>query len=429
MKTFIKTILLLLISISSFSQNILVQYVGNKEEHINLSYSSRDNLVNRTVLSKSNRTLKTDAEATIVCDDMNRSTLIYAQPNEAVDFVINEKGLISYSCKTNHYRKSESEFLNESFLKYGKAENVSDFNELKLIRKSVNKEKYFDKQCLKEIDLLETSFKNDKVSKEFYEYCSAMYWSLCKYNELEANPNDENVLMSIKKSFSDDKLIDIEQYRQLLYFYVDQSLKKEGKPVNLLSKMKFIANNFTNQKIIDYLLYYNIYYAINLPGAKSKIDANTIELFRSNCKNQKYIDNIDQDLQPKPTPIILDNIVKKYKGQLVLIDFWASWCMPCREEFPNEKKLIEKYPKVAFLFISTDKSSTAWKKAMAEYTDILNKENSFLLVKSDKDELLKKLKLSTIPRYVLFGKDGKIINSDAPRPSSIEIEKLIENYL
>jgi thiol-disulfide isomerase/thioredoxin len=429
MKTLIKTLLLLLISISSFSQNILVKYVGNKDEHINLSYSSRDNLVNRTVLSKSNRTLKTDAEATIICDDMNRSTLIYAQPNEAIDFVINEKGLISYSCKTNHYRKSESEFLNESFLKYGKAENVSDFNELKLIRKSVNKEKYFDKQYLKEKELLETSFKNDKISKEFYEYCIAMYWSLCKYNELEANPNDENVFMSIKQSFSDNKLIDVEQYRQLLYFYVDQSLKKEVKPVNLLSKMQFISNNFINQKITDYLLYYNIYYSINLPGTKNKIDANTIELFRSNCKNQQYIDNIDQDLQPKATPVILDSIIKKYKGQLVLIDFWASWCMACREEFPNEKKLIEKYPKVAFLFISTDKSSTAWKKAMAEYTDILNKENSFLLVKSDKDELLAKLKLSTIPRYVLFGKDGKIINSDAPRPSSIEIEKLIENYL
>lgn len=66
---------------------------------------------------------------------------------------------------------------------------------------------------------------------------------------------------------------------------------------------------------------------------------------------------------------------------------------------------------------------------MAEYNDILNNENSFLLMKSSKDELLKKINVSTIPHYVLFGKDGKIIDVDAPRPSSKEIETLIEKHL
>ena len=90
---------------------------------------------------------------------------------------------------------------------------------------------------------------------------------------------------------------------------------------------------------------------------------------------------------------------------------------------------MQKFPNVSFVFISIDKSITAWQKAALEYEDVLNKENSFLLTKSDKDDLLKKINLSTIPRYVLFGKDGKIINSDAPRPSDINIEALIEKHL
>lgn len=431
MNIYNKTLLFLLISITAFSQQIQINFVGSKDEHINLSSFSTENLMNRTVLSKENSIFKTDNKATIYCNDRNRSTMIFALPNESIDFTIDEeKGLINYSCKTNTYRKLESDFLNASFVKYGKTENISDFNDLKFIRKSVKEEKYFDKEYVKEKELLEIYFKEDKISKEFYEYFSLIFWSLVKYNELQINPKDETVFLSIEKSFGDvDKLIDIESYRQLLYFYVDQSLKKKQSPVNLQSRMQFISQHFTNQKIIDYLLYYNLYYAVNTPDAKNKVTSDIIELFRKNCKNQDYLETINQDLQPKSTPIILQNIVKNYKNQLILIDFWASWCMPCREEFPSQKKLIEKFPNVAFVFISIDKSSTSWKKAMTEYGTMLNKENSFLLVKSDQDELLKKIKLSTIPRYVLFGKDGNIINIDAPRPSSIEMEKLIDSYL
>lgn len=103
--------------------------------------------------------------------------------------------------------------------------------------------------------------------------------------------------------------------------------------------------------------------------------------------------------------------------------------MPCREEFPSEKKLMKKYPNVAFVFLSIDKSKAAWQKAMSQYQDILTKENSFLLINSDKDTLLKKINLSTIPRFVLFGKDGKIISLNAPRPSSTSIEKLLDDHL
>lgn len=423
-------LLLLIISTAAFSQQIVVKYVGSNEEHINLSSFSKENLMNRTVLSKSNNVFKADKSATIFCDDMNRSTMIFALPDETIDFIVDEKGLINYSCKTNRYRKTESDFLNESFMKYGKTENISDYNELKLIRKSVNKEKEFDREYTKEKELLETYFKEDKISKEFYDYCTSMYWSLIKFNELEKSPKDEAVFLSVKNSFDDvDKLLDVESYRQLLYYYVDQSLKKANSPVDLSTRMQFVVHHFANQKIIDYLLYYNIYYAINTPRTKNKVSNEIIELFRKNCKNQEYLEIINQDLQPKTTPIVLQNIVKNYKNQLILVDFWASWCMPCREEFPSQKKLMEKYPNVAFVFISIDKSSTAWKKAMSEYGTMLHKDNSFLLVKSDKDQLLEKIKLATIPRYVLFGKDGNIINLDAPRPSSNEIEKLIESYL
>jgi len=97
------------------------------------------------------------------------------------------------------------------------------------------------------------------------------------------------------------------------------------------------------------------------------------------------------------------------KGQIVLIDFWASWCGPCRQESPNVVRLYNQYKADGFTIfsVSLDENADKWNEAIKKDGLIWPNHGSDL--QGWKTPLTQLYGFNSIPHTVLVNKEGKII--------------------
>ena len=117
-----------------------------------------------------------------------------------------------------------------------------------------------------------------------------------------------------------------------------------------------------------------------------------------------------------------------FKGKVVLVDVWATWCGPCRQQIPYLKKLEEEMhgTDVVFGGVSVDES-----KDKQKWLDFIKTEGlkGVQLLAGGWSKITKDYKITGIPRFMVFDKKGNIVSVDAPRPSSPELKKMLENEL
>ncbi len=109
---------------------------------------------------------------------------------------------------------------------------------------------------------------------------------------------------------------------------------------------------------------------------------------------------------PDGNPVSLSSVVEKNK--YVLVDFWASWCMPCRAENPNVVKAYNKYHDKGFTVfgVSFDKDHDQWVEAIKKDGLVWTQVSDLKYWSSKAGKLYG---IMSIPHNILIGPDGKII--------------------
>ncbi len=258
------------------------------------------------------------------------------------------------------------------------------------------------------------------------------------WNDVPAATVDSFISQGISPGLlvSDDKYIDNNLYKEVMSFgylehLYEKALSKDKSvlenPIN--AKLK-IADSLYTGKTKDYVFQRFIYFEAR--GTFSTVDLDVMKHYASKINNKtakkEVIDHIEgrrMDIKGyaknMPAPIFsLNDLTGKkhsledYKGKVVYIDLWASWCGPCKSEMPYLKEIHTEYKDKNIEFISIAINDVPGRKFRMDFIDEL--QLTWLQLEDENNFVKKNYKVSTIPRFILIDKEGRIIDYDAPPP-------------
>lgn len=146
------------------------------------------------------------------------------------------------------------------------------------------------------------------------------------------------------------------------------------------------------------------------------------------------------DSEVKLMTVKFDAMIKQIaskKAKLTVVDAWATWCGPCKKNFPHLVEMHEKYAGKGIAFASVSLDDATKPSKVAEATEFLvEKKADFtnFLLEESMDDAFEKLDISAIPAVFMFGPDGKEVRRfTLEDPNNqftyAEVETAVEEFL
>ncbi len=382
-------------------------------------------------------------------------------------------------------KPENQEFIAEFNKKFAK-DFEDEFQYNQLMNKNVDdwEMELYDKRK-KQNDFFKTYPKKSALSVDFQKWVDNQirynYWHLLlSYSIIRSNKDTKLTrVVSLPAvmtesldpmKVNDESALLSEAYRNFLPFFVTYfnsrnnkfekygsgatDAEKSASNVRSITDKAILSQQYLKGQNLDYTLTKMVYENCNrLSASTLKYWISQIEsvgyqqLLKEHCKETLTKPAIDltkkkeEKTEKRATgggfPVLTDLKGNKFsfedlKGKVIYVDFWASWCGPCRQQFPFSKKIHEELTekekkKIVFLYISIDDEQDSWKKAI-EQLKLDNGEHGFS-PGGWNSEVVQKFQINGIPRYMIIDKKGEVINPDAPRPSDPTILDLLRKLI
>ena len=120
--------------------------------------------------------------------------------------------------------------------------------------------------------------------------------------------------------------------------------------------------------------------------------------------------------------------LNQWQGQVLLVNFWATWCPPCREEIPVFLSLRNKFKSAGFEVVGVSVDSV---KKVKEYRDSMQFDYPLLVGEEKGMSMMMKLGSPSggLPFSILYDRSGNVVHSKSGPFDEQELQALIENYL
>ncbi|MGN6439872.1 MAG: TlpA family protein disulfide reductase [Agriterribacter sp.] len=306
-----------------------------------------------------------------------------------------------------------------------------------LPERNIYLEKLFDSS----IQYLAT-YRQDLYDKVYNTYYHIIIYEYLRYKlarlAVDKSPGLQVFLDSIKPFTQKEEYSYLNEQRFFLNTYGNVKWGTNFKDPRQFIEHYDSAAIFYQGKIKDKQLFYCLR---SIRNKAPKFLDEYIAKFYKDCGDSsliKYVkENYDKQLSELQSDLVdinkkaigWDKLLKDNAGKLIYIDFWASWCAPCRREMPYAQKIRDSYSGKPFtyVYISIDDVFSDWLEAVREES----LENYIQNYKTSKasSTLHRLFDLSSIPRYVLINKDGTLIDANALRPTDSKLTELIDRYL
>lgn len=281
-----------------------------------------------------------------------------------------------------------------------------------------------------QLQQLESYRKTHRMSSRYYQWLRSKY----RYEPYErtlveniSNFDQEHpatVKQIIELGFDDEfAALHTLEYNDIAGAYIRYAFAKTGTPFTAGAYFDYITRKLKNSTRDIQLTQLMAW----LRKADDSVYRPVYKQYRATVRNKELIKEIDalrQAFTQPPTAVSVDTltslngILNKYKGKVLYIDFWASWCIPCRGDFPLADRLKKQLAgkDIVFLYLGGYHDlEQHWQKAREELD--IGGDHYFLngTVMKEAEEAFN---INSVPHYVIVDKKGNIVDKNAERPQN-----------